>query len=346
MVTTASLLPLAEAPSATAEPPTPSTEDTDDECVLCCYPLPLKPEESQYQACCGETICYGCIIAQRRTLTVGSNVQKPIAGSKEEDLEFISMLTSYNSLIPCPFCRAESPDDDVEILKRLYNQIDNYKDPEAMNMLAHDYLDGECGLTRNVKKAEELFKRSYDLGDPTAAQLLSSLYSEQIPDQARMIEYEEEGARRGNLHCMNCLAKRAGLSGNFEESARHLTIAACSGHDPAMQNLMHLYRKKMLSKEDLATALRAHKAVHDKRKNEAREYAIRDTAFDQGRQGKLRSDGDFSMLQYYHSRGHTSTEAERLFWMAHDKVMASNALLAGVISTSAPTPPQTQPPTL
>ena len=267
----------------------------------------------------------GCIIAQQRYVTVGSNVKKPIAGSKEEDLEFITMSASFKSLIPCPFCRAESPDDDAEILKRLYNQIDKYKDPEAMNSVGRYYMKGEKGLTRNIKKAEELFKRSYDLGDPTAAQLLSFLYSEQIPDQTRMIEYEKEGARRGYAPSIRNLGVLAANSGNYEEAKRLYMMAACSGCENAMNNLMSCYRHKLVSKDDLAKALRAHKAVHDKRKNEPREYATRSKAFDQGLREKLRSNGDYSMLQYYHSRGHTSTEAERLFRIAHEKVLASNA---------------------
>ena len=57
--------------------------------------------------------------------------------------------------------------------------------------------------------------------------------------------------------------------------------AARSGHDEAMQNLVLFYRPPFsaISKDDLATTLRAHKAVNDKGKSEPREYAIRHQAF-------------------------------------------------------------------
>ena len=58
--------------------------------------------------------------------------------------------------------------------------------------------------------------------------------------------------------------------------------AARSGHDDeAMQNLVLFYRPPFsaISKDDLATTLRAHKAANDTRKTVPREYAIRLNAF-------------------------------------------------------------------
>ena len=56
-------------------------------------------------------------------------------------------------------------------------------------------------------------------------------------------------------------------SSNYVEATRLLMTAACSGDNIAMKELMGLYRNKLLSKEDLATTLRAHKAANDRRKN-------------------------------------------------------------------------------
>ena len=256
----------------------PSTPDPqDDECVLCCYPFPLELG-SVYKECCGEVICHGCIIAQRRTLVIGTNVKKPIAGSKGEQLEFIMMMGSELPKV-CPFCRAKAPTNSKEHLKRLWKRIDEYSDPKAMNKMGVDYMKGECGLSKNLKRAEELLKRSYDLGNPCAAYNLSLLYSDHVPDEARMIPYAEEGVSRGNLKCTNILGIRAAESDNQEEAKRQFMTAACSGDEMAMQNIMLCYRKKWLSKEDLATTLRAHKAANDNAKSEAREYANRYNKF-------------------------------------------------------------------
>ena len=266
-------------PTEAPQPPLPSTENQRDECVLCCYPLPIKKSESLYKECCGELICCGCIFAQQRTLIIGTNVKKPIKGSKKEELEFITILTS--ELTVCPFCRAKNPTNDKEYLKRLWERIDEYNDPTAMNLLGDAYLEGNRGLSKNLKRAEEFHQRAYNLGDPDAAYLRADLYTNHIPDQARMMKYLEEGAKRGNTQCINGLGVYAAASGNQEEAKRHYMTAACAGDKKAVHNLMVNYRApgSVVSKDDLATTFRAHKAVNDKEKSEPREYAIRCQAF-------------------------------------------------------------------
>ena len=279
----------AAAAAATTAPPPPSTstEDPDDECVLCCYPLSLKENESSYYPCCGQTICNGCIVAQQRTLIIGTNVKKPIKGSKEEELEFMTILASEKVMV-CPFCRAEDSTNNKEVLKRLWEQIDEYKDPQAMLALGVFYREGEHGLSKNLKKAEELYQQAYDLGARFAAYNLAKLYTEEIPDEARMMKYLEEGVKRGNTHCNNHLGFLAAKSGKHEEAKRQFMTAACFGHDTAMNNLMVCYRApgSVVPKDDLTTALRAHKAINDARKSEPREYAIRHKALEK----KLRAE--------------------------------------------------------
>ena len=289
----------AEAAAAAAAEATllPSTEDPqEDECVLCAYPLPLKKEESVYQACCGQMICYGCLIGQRRVLILGENVEKPIQGSKEEESEFMTVL-AFNSEQPilCPFCRVDVAENDQERLKRIWERIDEYRDPEAMNMLGCCYIKGEYGLSKNILKGEALYKRAYDLGHANAARNLSVLYTEDIPDAARMIQYAEEGVRRGNVACMNDVGAHAHQSsGNTEEATRHFMMAARFGDDEAMQNLTEYYRHELVSKEDLATTLRAHQAAHDKGKSESREYARRYWDF----RAKALAAGEITMGDY------------------------------------------------
>ena len=246
-------------------------------------------------------------MAQKRTLIIGTNVKKPIAGSKLQELEFIRILTSKQIMV-CPFCRTKDPTNDKELLKRLWKQIDDYKDPKAMQLLGGFYMEGEHGLSKNLKRAKELCQLAYALGDPTAAYDLADLYTNYIPDQARMMMYLEEGVKRGHTPCMNILAIFAAQSGNHEEAKRQFMTAACSGDNQAMQNLMIHYQipDSVVSKDDLATTLRAHKDVNDKRKSEPRAYAIRHKAFDNGLREKKRIDDDYTILQYFNSRRHPS----------------------------------------
>jgi len=236
---------------------------------------------------------------------------KPIANSKEEDLEFIT-ITGSKQVMECPFCRKQYAITFKESLKRLWTRIDEYKDPNAMNVMGSSYWKGERGLSRNLKRAKELFQRSYDLGDPSAANILSLLYRDYVSDKAREINYLEylvEGARRGNTHCMINIGRYVAKSGNHEDAKRLDIEAARSGNEAAMNNIMENYRKapvSLVSKEDLATTLRAFKVVNDTRKTEAREYAIRHKAFDDGFQERKRVDDDYTVLQYFNSRRHPS----------------------------------------
>ena len=80
------------------------------------------------------------------------------------------------------------------------------------------------------------------------------------------------------------LADIACKSGNYEAAARQYMIAARSGHDNSMHNLMVCYQDSggsVVSKEDLATTIHAHKVANDKGKSEPREYAIRHRAFEE-----------------------------------------------------------------
>ena len=110
------------------------------------------------------------------------------------------MLLSEQTCV-CPFCRAEPAGTEKEALKDLNKQIDKCKDPTAMHIVAIYYTEGKhlLGISKNLQKAEELYKRSYyDLGHPNAACQLFKLYSDHIPDPVLAKKYLEEGARQGN----------------------------------------------------------------------------------------------------------------------------------------------------
>ena len=171
-----------------------------------------------------------------------------------------------------------------EDLKRLWNQIDEHKSPKAMNMMGVDYFKGQQGLSKNLKKAEELYQQAYDLAHPSAAHNLYELYrSKHIPDEDRMMKCLEEGVKRGNADCMINLGIRAARSGNHEEAKRQLMTTARAGNKNAVLDLMVIYRTpgSVVSKDDLTTTLRAHQAANDTRTSEPREYAKRHHAFEE-----------------------------------------------------------------
>ena len=284
-------------PMTTASPPPPPIEATttaaaageapsapllpnpqDEECAICTFPFPLNRGQICYKDCCGKMICFGCIIAQKRTLIIGTNVKQPIKGSKAEEQEFMMILRSKLNIV-CPFCNAKKSKDVPEFLKRMHTRIEKYNDPNAMNVLGYSYGKGDVGLRKNLKKAAALFKRSYDLGHPVAAFYLSLLHDKHIPDKVLKKHYAEEGVRRGHIGCMCILGTIAAQSGNRKEAAQQYMMAACSGNKIAMKNVKACYRHKLVSEHDLAKTIFAHEAIIAKGENEAREYVIRHLDF-------------------------------------------------------------------
>ena len=129
-----------------------------------------------------------------------------------------------------------------------------------MNMMGVHYFEGQQGLSKNRKKAEELYQQAYDLGHPSAAH--------NLPDEDRMMKCLKEGVTRGNASCVIHFGVRAAESGNPEEAKRQLMTVACAGDERVIQYRMVNYRTpgSVVSKDDLATTLRAHKAANDTRK--------------------------------------------------------------------------------
>ena len=60
---------------------------------------------------------------------------------------------------------------------------------------------------------------------------------------------------------------------NKERAVKHLIIAAKLGHDSSIKSLMDAYRGGFVSKDDLASALRAHHAAVDATRSPQREAA-------------------------------------------------------------------------
>ena len=62
-------------------------------------------------------------------------------------------------------------------------------------------------------------------------------------------------------------------NGNAERAVKHWVIAARQGDDHSIKELIDMFKKGLFEKEDLATALRAHKAAVDATKSPQRDEA-------------------------------------------------------------------------
>jgi len=255
-------------------------ESSRPECPICYHRLPLKESEHIYHSCCGQVICNGCVIGKVRTQLKESQPQfkklgRIIEGTTPEEEQF--RLIKERGMYVCPYCRAPPPDDE-ESLRRVNNRIEIRNDRDysiALNQLGSYYKNGECGLSQNLKKAEELYKKAYDLDDSNAAWNLYFLYDKHYPDQKEKArEYLLRGEMLGNFKCILFLAGHACASDDKEETARLWMKAVCLGGED-VTILLDLYQMNLLSKDDLATTLRANQAVKDEVTTKRRDFAKR-----------------------------------------------------------------------
>ena len=258
-------------------------ESSRPECPICFHVLPLQRSESVYHSCCGQVICHGCVVGTQRTQLKEPQPQfkelgRIIEGTTPEEEQFWRIKKYGRHIYVCPYCRAPFPKDGEEALQRLYARIEirNHDYTEAVNILGRCYMEGKYGLPQNFTKAEELFKKALDLDDPQAASNLYHLYHQHYPDQKeKAMEYLVRGEQFGHLQCMKILALEALRSDNVEEATRLSVKLARLGEWEDTRDLLMFYQHKLLSKDVLASTLRANQSVKDEVKTKRRDFAKR-----------------------------------------------------------------------
>ena len=271
-------------------------ESSHRECPICYHRLPLKKIEHVYHACCGEVICNGCVVGKQRTQLkepqfkeLGFNIED----TTPEEGQFCLIELFGMKIYVCPYCRAPPPQSEQELLQRIYDRIEIRNDRDytiALNQLGTHYKDGECGLPQNLKKAEELFKEAYDLDDPVAAWNLYCIYD----NEEKEVECLQRGEMLGSVDCIQELAIHAYDSGNMENFARLCVKSVRLGGDTHdINDLWSCYRHNLLSKDVVATTLRANQALKDEVTTKRRDFANRYEQFcDDADSDDDDSDGD------------------------------------------------------
>eukprot|EP00574_Skeletonema_japonicum_P010732 CAMPEP_0201718122 /NCGR_PEP_ID=MMETSP0593-20130828/3694_1 /ASSEMBLY_ACC=CAM_ASM_000672 /TAXON_ID=267983 /ORGANISM="Skeletonema japonicum, Strain CCMP2506" /LENGTH=296 /DNA_ID=CAMNT_0048208339 /DNA_START=3 /DNA_END=890 /DNA_ORIENTATION=+ len=213
------------------------------DCPICMLPLPIDPTKSTIVSCCSKIICNGCSVANKKA----------------------SMVPS------CPFCRYEIESDEEERDKLMMKRI-KANDPAAMLFQAiEEYKKG------NYKAAFEWCSKAAALGHVEAQVRLSQIYRDGVvveKDRGKEMYHLEEATIGGHPIARHNLAyDECETYGNIERAVKHFLIAAKQGYDKSMKTLMELFKQGLVSKEDLAAALRAHQAAVDATKSPQREAA-------------------------------------------------------------------------
>lgn len=236
---------------------------TRPECPICMLILPLDPDDSIYKSCCGKIICRGCAVASLRV-----RIKENVAKNRPQKVE----------TAPCPFCRAEAPEDENEMVEMHRRRVEEHQDIWAMYDMGNFYRDGEYGLTRSRRMALKMYERAYDLGSPQAAYCIAYLYDPRVvgsalSDERKYREYIEEAARRGDVLATYELGRLAHESGNGAEAARHFMVAACAGDDKSLKAVGEFFKCGFVSREEYARTLRAYQDAIGEVKSDEREFA-------------------------------------------------------------------------
>ena len=167
----------------------------------------------------------------------------------------------------CPFCRNVSKskkESDKQLMKRV----------EANDPAAICFLGEEHNKKGHYSRAFECFIKAAELGDMEANFHLAKLYyfgRFVEKDLGKEIHYQEEAAIGGHPNARHNLGLFEWSNGNIERAVKHWIIAAALGFDPSIKTLMEKFREGEVEKEDLAAALRAHKAAVDATKSPQRQ---------------------------------------------------------------------------
>ncbi|KAK1733617.1 hypothetical protein QTG54_015660 [Skeletonema marinoi] len=214
------------------------------DCPICMIPLPLK--KSIIMSCCSKLICRGCHYA---------NQKREYEGRIEHS---------------CLFCRKPTVATDEECDKQRMKRIEA-NDPAAMRQEGKELCKkGEYG------SAFEYFTRAAGLGDVGAQFQLADLYRNGLgveKDRGREIHHLEEAAIGGHPYARYNLGCHEWHNDNKERAVKHWIISANLGDDASIKALMNEFRSGIVSKDDLAAALRAHQVAVDATKSPQREAA-------------------------------------------------------------------------
>jgi len=216
------------------------------DCPICCLPLPIDATESTMMSCCCKKICNGCEYANQ-------------IRERDEKLDHT-----------CPFCRHPVPKSEEEGNRNVMTRIEA-NDPFALCHMG----EKRCGVG-DYDVAFEYWTKAAGLGDVGAHYQLSVMYRDGVgveKDKKREVYHLEEAAIGGHPFARHNLGVMESENGRPDRAVKHFIIAAKLGDDYSLLSFRRAYAEGLVSKEDFASALRAHQAALDAMKSPQKEKA-------------------------------------------------------------------------
>ena len=229
-----------------------------EDCPICMLPIPFSTNQGAssevsmaFQSCCGKMICTGCIVASAERMKQGT------------------------LKIWCPYCRSPINWMSKGLIKRLEKRMKS-KNADSFYCLGNRYYKGDLGLTKDIKKAMELWSQGAELGSINAHFSLGQLFFQGHGvdiDANKAMAYMKVAAIGGHEHARVILGHIEDERGFKDLALKHFMIAAKSGYDDALKEVREGYKTGYVTKDEYANTLRAHQKTRDEMKSEQRRNA-------------------------------------------------------------------------
>ena len=248
-----------------------------EECPICIVPMPNDDSHKTFRACCGKTICNGCVhgLVKMDMLNIGID---ELMQNYKQNKEKIQSL--------CPFCRMPLPESHEEYNTLLEKLVENGNAMACYN-LGSAYAKGGKGITQDMTKANELYLKGGELECATAYNNLAASYHQGLgveKDEKKAQYYFELGALGGCLLARKNLASMELRKKNYHRAFKHFIIAAKAGDKQSLDAVKKGYvyplderkkgRSKLVTKDEYANTLRAYQNRQDQMKSTDRQDAV------------------------------------------------------------------------
>jgi len=237
-----------------------------EDCPICMLPMPhssgLCGVHTSYMPCCGKMLCYGCTIAAGKEM-------------KQENMKRW-----------CAICRLPLPTSSKEQLRRYHKRME-LNDANAFFVLGcayQDGLDGNLGLSKDIKKATELLIQAADLGSVQAhyhiGQACLNLTIEKDDNETQdesdidmALHHMKLAAIGGHERASYYLGLNEAIDGNSRIAMKHYMIGARGGFEECLKKVGEGYRAGHVTKDEYASTLRAHQSIKNEMKSKQRVIA-------------------------------------------------------------------------
>mmetsp|Transcript_6718 Transcript_6718/g.18755 ORF Transcript_6718/g.18755 Transcript_6718/m.18755 type:complete len:377 (+) Transcript_6718:109-1239(+) len=223
-----------------------------EDCVICMLPVPLDPVLSTYMACCGNSLCGGCISANDALAVQAKNKQT------------------------CPFCRSHAPASFKENFDRVAKKA-GANHAIALHRLAIEYTSG-WAVPIDEAKALKLTHRSAELGHATACSQLGDDYYNGVKglesNKEKAEEYWKLAGKGGDVVALDRLGDIEIRRGERDKAVRYWRMVAALGHKLSTDNLILTFERGWSAHEDLADSRQARDKSRAEMRSEQRDQYV------------------------------------------------------------------------